>query len=95
MMAWVTISSSANARGSTGRPDGVTREAYIRCGTGEAAVPEAGEVPSASVRVDAGTIIDFIHGDGYARRPHDVCFVIEQTDLGELAASNRWSHRNR
>lgn len=43
-----------------------------------------------SVRVDAGTIIDFVKGDTSDGRLDHFCLVIEPIDLSELAASGRF-----
>ena len=50
----------------------------------------AGEAPFPSVRVDPGTIVDLIEGDERGGRLDHVCFVVEPTDLAELAASGRF-----
>lgn len=47
-----------------------------------------GEAPFPSARVDAGTIIDFIHGDPSSGRLDHLCLVIEPIDLSVLAASS-------
>lgn len=46
-----------------------------------------GDAPFPSVRIDANTIVDLIHGDPQAGRLDHLCLVIEETDLDALAAS--------
>lgn len=48
------------------------------------------EAPFPSVRVNAGTIIDLIHGDTADGRLDHICLVVNPIDLTELAASGRF-----
>jgi catechol 2,3-dioxygenase-like lactoylglutathione lyase family enzyme len=50
----------------------------------------SGTAPFPSVRVDSGTIIDFMEGDADGGRLDHVCFEIEPTDLTELAAADEF-----
>lgn len=46
-----------------------------------------GEVPFASVRVDATTIIDLLEGEVTGRNLDHLALVVDEVDLDELAAS--------
>jgi catechol 2,3-dioxygenase-like lactoylglutathione lyase family enzyme len=46
-----------------------------------------GEVPFASVRIDAATIVDLLAGERSGRNVDHLCLVIEPTDLAALAAT--------
>ena len=51
----------------------------------------AGSAPFPSLRVDAGTIIDFVDGhDGSPGALDHICVVVEPTDLAALAAGGRF-----
>ncbi len=49
-----------------------------------------GEVPFASVRVDATTIIDLLEGEVSGRNLDHLALVVDEVDLDELAASGRF-----
>ncbi|HEY5011143.1 MAG TPA: VOC family protein [Acidimicrobiia bacterium] len=49
-----------------------------------------GEVPFPSVRVNATTIVDLLHGARSGTNVDHVCLVIEPQDLGALADSGRF-----
>ena len=46
-----------------------------------------GNVPFPSVRVSPGTIIDLIQGDNHSGRLDHICFVLDPTDLDQVASS--------
>jgi glyoxylase I family protein len=48
----------------------------------------AGEVPFASLRVDAGTIIDVLRGERTGRNVEHLAFVVVEADLDALAAEH-------
>lgn len=49
-----------------------------------------GAVPFPSVRVDATTVIDLLHGERDGRNVDHLCLVVEPLDLAELAGSGRF-----
>lgn len=49
-----------------------------------------GEAPFPSVRVDETTIVDLVAAERTGTNVAHLCFVIEPTDLGALAASGRF-----
>jgi catechol 2,3-dioxygenase-like lactoylglutathione lyase family enzyme len=49
-----------------------------------------GEVPFASVRIDEGTIVDLLAGERSGTNVDHLCLVIEDADVGALAASGRF-----
>ena len=47
------------------------------------------DVPFPSVRIDATTLIDLMHGERVGKNLHHFCLVIEPVDLDALAADDR------
>ena len=47
------------------------------------------DVPFPSVRIDATTLIDLMHGEWVGKNLHHFCLVIEPVDLDALAADDR------